>query len=103
MYESVATLLGEPIATYDTYGNEVIDYTRREVFVTPRSVYSSEFYQAAQLGLHPSIVLTITTRADYHDEKLVEFEGALFDVVRADWTNAGDSVSLTLEKRISNS
>lgn len=100
MYESTAELLSCPITTYDTYGNEKIDYTRRTVYVTPRSVYASEFYSAAQVGLHPSIVLTINGRADYSGQKLVEYEGKVYDVTRADWTNGGDSVSLTLEEQV---
>lgn len=100
MYEGIAQLLSEPLATYDADGNEHIDYTRQTVYVTPRSVYASEFYSAAQLGIHPSIVLTIANRADYGDQKMIEYEGKVYDVVRADWTNGGDSISLTLEERI---
>ena len=100
MYDGIATLKGTPTATYDAYGNEVITYTDKQVYVIPRGVYSSEFYSAAQVGLQPSLVLTITNKADYNGEKLVEYEGTMYDVVRADWTAQRDRISLTLAERI---
>jgi len=98
MYEGVATLKGDMVHTFDEYGNEVLDYTERTVYVKPRTVYASEFYSAAQIGLQPSIVLTIAMRADYHGEKIVEYEGKIYDVIRSDFS--GDTVSLTLTERI---
>ena len=43
MYDSIATLKGEPTVTYDEYGNEIITYSEREVYVMPRGVYNAEF------------------------------------------------------------
>lgn len=102
MYDSVATLKGEPVATYDEYGNEVITYTETTVYVQPRSIYASEFYNAAQAGLHPSITFTLTNRADYNGEKLVEWEGTTYNVVRVDWNAQRDAISLICEERIGN-
>lgn len=102
MWEDVATLKGEPIATYDEYGNEILDHKKRMVFVQTRSVYQAEFYNAAQLGITPSIVLELKNRADYNGEKLVEYHGRDYDIVRADWTNGKGIISLTLAERIGN-
>lgn len=102
MYESTAILLGKPTATYDDYGNEILTYTEKEVFCRMRSVYQSEFYNAAQLGIQASIVLILSNRVDYENEKEVIFNGIYYDVVRADWANEGDSVSLTLAERVGN-
>lgn len=99
MYDSVAILYTQGERTYDTYGNETVTMTPTEVYVQPRSVYSSEFYAAAQVGLHPSITLDITNREDYHGEKLVKFEGSFYDVIRADWTAQRDKISLILQER----
>ena len=99
MYDSIATLYKQGTRTYDTYGNEKITFTPATVYVQPRSVYSSEFYSAAQVGLHPTITLDITNREDYHGEKLVEFEGSFYDVIRADWTAQRDKISLILQER----
>lgn len=102
MYDAVATLKHQNGATYDTYGNEVITYTDREVYVSPRSVYQNEFYNAAQAGLHPSITFMLTNREDYQGEKLIEFEGELYDIIRDDWNAQKDRIYLVCEKRVKN-
>lgn len=100
MYEGIAILKGEPVARYDEYGNETIEHSESTVFVKPRSVYASEFYSAAQIGITPSIVLIIANRADYNGQKIVEYDGVIYEVVRADWANGRDSISLTLAERV---
>jgi len=102
MYDNVATLKAFGTPTYDEYGNEALNVTERVVFVQPRGVYSSEFYNAAQLGLKPSLTLVMTNRADYDGEKVVEFEGKDYDVIRVDWTAQRDSISLICEERVHN-
>ena len=103
MYDDVAKLQAvSTAATYDTCGNQMLTYTPKPVFVHPRGVYSSEFYQAAQAGLHPSITFELTNRADYNGEKLIEWNGKLYDIVRADWTAQRDRISLVCEERIGN-
>lgn len=102
MYDNVATLKKESGRTYDEYANEIITYTERVVAVQPRSVYNAEFYNAAQIGLHPSITLFISNRADYEGETLVEFEGKTYNVIRADWNAQRDGISLVMEERVNN-
>lgn len=102
MYDSIATLKGEPIITYDEYGNEVITYTDNEVFVSPRGVFNSEFYNAAQAGLHPSVTFVITNKADYKGERLIEWEGKSYNVIRVDWAAQRDGISLICEERVHN-
>ena len=102
MYDSVATLKGEPITTYDEYGNENIVYTDRQVFVMPRGVYNAEFYNAAQAGLHPSITFELTNRADYNGERLIEWESKLYNIIRTDWNAQRDGISLICEERVHN-
>lgn len=100
MYDAIAILKSNPIATFDSEGNEQITYTDRQVFVYQRGVYQAEFYNAAQLGLQPSITLTLTNRADYNGEKLVEFGGKYYNVIRTDWTAQRDAISLICEERV---
>lgn len=99
MYDNIAYLLKDGAKTYDTYLNEHIERTRRMVYVQPRSVYNGEFYNASIMGLHPSITLTLTNRADYDGETLVEYEGKIYNVIRADWKAQRDSISLVLEEK----
>ena len=102
MCETTAILKGEPYAAYDEYGNEIVKYDKTIVYAKPRSVYANEFYAAAQLGLHPSIVLELGNRIDYSGQKIVEYEGKDYEVIRTDWRNGREGISLTLTERIGN-
>ena len=102
MYDSIATLKGNRSVAYDSAGNELITYEERTVFVQPRGVYNAEFYNAAQAGLHPSITFELANKADYNGEKLVEWDGKTYSVIRTDWTAQRDRISLICEERIGN-
>ena len=99
MYDNIAYLLKDGAKSYDEYLNEKVETVRRMVYVQPRGVYNSEFYNASIVGLHPSITLTLSNRADYEGEKLVEFEGKVYSVIRADWKAQRDSLDLVLEEK----
>lgn len=99
MYDDTITLIKYGTRTYDQYGNESVTQTTREVFAKPRSVYASEYYQAAQSGLHPSITFTIGTRADYEGEKELVYHGVPYSVVRVDWTADRDTLRLICEPK----
>lgn len=102
MYDGVATLRAYGTPTFDAYGNEVPTITETEVFVQPRGVYQSEFYNAAQLGLKPSLTLYIANREDYEGQKVLEYEGKEYDVIRVDWSAQRDGMSLICEERVNN-
>ena len=100
MYDSVAILKAYGTPTYDEYGNEAQTITETTVYVQPRGVYQSEFYNAAQLGLKPSVTLYITNKADYDGQKVLEYEGKEYSVIRVDWSAQRDGISLVCEERI---
>lgn len=102
MYDSIAYLLEKDQISYDAYGNEVITYSEKMVYVKPTTVYASEFYAAAQAGLHPSISFAISHRADYSGEKIIKFEDKLYSVIRADWKADRDGIKLICEEKIGN-
>lgn len=102
MYDSFATLIGYGAPTYDQYGNEVHELIERKVYVQPRGVYQSEFYNAAQNGLKPSLTLFIANKAEYHNETLVRYQGKEYTVIRVDWSAQRDGTSLICEERIGN-
>lgn len=102
MYDSIATLKAPSTVSYDTYGNEVLTYTDTTVYVMPRGVYNSEFYNAAQLGLHPSITFELSNRADYSGQKIIEWDGTTYEVIRTDWNAQKDKISLICEERVKN-
>lgn len=100
MFDTVITLKSAPVITYDNYGNEEVTTTDREVYAIPRSVYKSEFYAAAQIGLHPSITFRITNTEDYQGEKVLEHDGKAYSVIRADWTAQRDAIDLVCAEKV---
>lgn len=102
MYDSIATLIayGEP--TFDEAGNEKHERIERKVYVQPRGVYQSEFYNAAQNGLKPSITFFIANKVEYHDEQIIEYQGKDYSVIRVDWNAQRDGINLICEERIGN-
>lgn len=99
MYDGTAVLINVTGTTFDRYGNAEQTTERRTVYVQPRGIYSSEFYDAAQLGLKPSVTLTLANRADYQGEKMLEYDGRLYNVIRVDWNAQRDAISLICEER----
>ncbi len=102
MYDSIAYLLKQEGTSYDAYGNEVITYTERMVYVKPTTIYASEFYAAAQAGMHPSISFVIAHRTDYDGEKLIKWDDKIYSVIRTDWKADRDAIKLICEERIGN-
>lgn len=102
MYDDVAKLITYGESTFDEYGNETIATTEKEVFVQARGVYQSEYYNAAQVGMKPSITFEISIKDDYNDEKVIEYHGKYYTVIRADWNAQRDKMSLICEERVNN-
>ena len=100
MYDDTATLKAYGTPTYDEYGNEIPTIIETEVFVQPKGVYSSEYYNAAQLGIKPSITLYIANRLDYDGQKELTFKGRDYSVIRVDWNAQRDGISLICEDRV---
>lgn len=97
MYDDIAYLCTEEIKM-DGYLNQTVELKTREVFVKRKSVTSSEFYRAATADFKPSRVLKLADRYDYAGEKIVKYDGILFNVIRAYETGTG--IELVLEERI---
>ena len=100
MYDGVAILKSYGASTFDEYGNEIQTVNETTVFVQPKGVYSSEYYNAAQIGLKPSITLFIANRLDYDGQKELTFDGKDYSVIRVDWTAQRDGISLICEERV---
>ena len=102
MYDGIAILKSYSNEGFDKYGNKTTKEVKRTVFVQPRGVYASEFYNAAQLGLKPSLTLYMTNRNDYQGEKVLEYEGKEYSIIRTDWNAQRDGISLICEERVRN-
>lgn len=90
--------------TTDYEGNQIPIPVRRTVFCKVGSVGRTEFYQAAQNGMHPDYIFTLSNYKDYENEKYAEYidwHGIKHDlyITRAYRSPDGDSVELTAEER----
>lgn len=67
--------------------------TKRMVYCEVASVGYSEFYSAKSAGIEPEIVFKLSQAFEYNGEKIVEYNGTLFRVIRT-YVN-GDSIEIT--------
>lgn len=97
MFNEIAYLCKE-IITQDDYLNEKHTLQTREVFVKPKSIGSAEFYRAATTDMHPDVSLVLPDYYDYEGEKIVHYDGKLFDVIRT--YQKENRLELVLQERI---
>lgn len=87
-------LIGENPAAHGVF--EQYAPTERTVFCTVRSVGMSEAYQALANGLKPQFVFVLSDYADYEGEKICEYHGTRYRIVRTYRQNQG--IELTAEE-----
>lgn len=97
MFNDIAKLVSTVI-TYDNVGNTIETKTEKQVFVQPKSVRMREFYEAATVDMKPDLILVLADYYDYSDQKLVEYKGKTYDVIRT-YVNQ-NRLELTLTERI---
>lgn len=104
--DDVIKLLTETI-TADDNGNQKSNATERTVFCNVRNVTRSEFYNAAQNGLHPEYVFRLSHYKDYLGEKLIKYTDwtgteKVYSVIRTYKEPDGDALEITAEERVGN-
>lgn len=72
-------LVKTPTYTRDEEGNMTPSTVERQVLCRNESVSRSEFYQAAQVGMHPEYVFVLSHYRDYEGEKFIKY---------TDWNNS---------------
>lgn len=75
---------------------DTIQETRRTVYCTERSVSQTEIYQAQAVGLNPALKLVLAHAFEYGGEKLCEYKGIRYRILRT-YITAGDDIELTVE------
>ena len=71
--------------------------TARTVYCTVRSVGMQEAYQAMAAGLNPEMKLVLAHHFEYQNERLCEFEGVRYKILRTYITEA-DGIELTVQR-----
>lgn len=74
------TLLAEDPAAHGVFDRP--EEAGNEVFAEVISVSQNEFYKALQNGLMPELVFRLTDYGDYNGEKVFEYEGSRWRVIR---------------------
>ena len=101
--DDVLTLVSESPGDHGIF--EEHTETKRDVFCQVRSVSRAEWYQAKSNSLHPEFVFRISDKADYENEKICEYHGTRYRIIRAavvislhDDMTDGQMVDLTVER-----
>lgn len=94
-------LLVSSTEAVDAWGDPVITETKRSVFCEVSSIGAKEFYQAAASGLQPEIKFTLADYYDYTGEKLVEYDGERYHVLRT--YRKGQQLELTCYREVNKS
>lgn len=93
IFRDVITLISE------TQPHGVLDdpvETSRQVYCSVRSVGMTEAYTAMSNGLHPEFVFLLSDYGDYQGEKICEYQGTRYRIVRTYRQNQG--IELTVEE-----
>lgn len=94
MFRDVLTLIGEAPKAHGV--TDKPKETERTVFCTVRSVGMNEAYQALANGLQPQFVFVLSDFDDYDGEKICEYKGTRYRVVRTYRRN--QAIELTVEE-----
>lgn len=76
----ILTLIGESPAAHGIF--DAPSEIRRTVFCEVSSVGRNEFYQAMKNDLKPSFVFVLADEAEYKGEKICEYEGTRYRIIR---------------------
>lgn len=87
MYNQVAVLIKRSYGTSET---------KRQVYCGFRSIGMQEFYQANASDFHPELKLVLADYLDYENEKLVDYDGQRYRVVRT--FRSGRELEIVLAK-----
>lgn len=82
----------------DEVGNQKLQENYVEIpIIDVEDVYQSEFYNASQQGLKPSLRLLISD-LNYNDEPELEYMNYRYSIIRVDKVN-NEEIALVCEKR----
>lgn len=81
MWNDAIVLIGRQVIGKDSLKQPLFKEERLKVFCRRRSLTRSEFYQANQAGLRPSLVVDVRS-FEYSGQELAEFEGKRYRVLK---------------------
>lgn len=84
---------------FDAIGNQILKDIEVECpIVEIQDIYQSEYYNARQQGLKPSLRLVVSN-LNYNDEEELKYKGQIYTVIRVDTVDY-ENIALVCEKRV---
>ena len=95
MKPDVIILITESARTHGVH--ESVTDIERTVLCTVKSVTRSEYYTALNAGIMPEYIFALALAEDYHNERLVKYQGLKYRIRRIYRTDEG-GIELTVER-----
>lgn len=84
---------------FDEIGNQIIKDIKTELpIIEFQDIYQSEYYNARQQGLKPSLRIVVSN-LNYNDEEELEYKGQNYTIIRVDSVDY-ENIALVCEKRV---
>ncbi|MDY4128695.1 phage head closure protein [Peptostreptococcus porci] len=96
-FDQVIELVGDVEYIMDDEFNELAIEDKVEVFCNVKSVNRIDFYNAGNVGLKPSLIITMHN-FEYNGEKQIIFDGNKFEVLKT--YMSGDLIELMVGDKI---
>lgn len=77
--------------------HEAVTEEARTVFCTVQSVTRSEYYDALNAGIQPSLVFRLALAEDYENERVIRYKDLKYRVIRTYMTD-DDGIEITVER-----
>ena len=81
MWSNEITLIGKVKTGLDALKQPIFEEKRLTILCCKRSVTRSEFYQANQVGLRPSLVVDVHS-FEYDNQVVAEYEGKRYRILK---------------------
>ena len=99
MWNNEIILIAKKITGQDKLKQNITEEVKTKLLCRKRSITRSEFYQANQAGIRPSLVVDIHS-FEYENQELAEFDGKKYRIIRTYPVDL-EVLELTLTEKLS--
>ncbi|HEM3009467.1 TPA: phage head closure protein [Streptococcus suis] len=99
MWNHEITLVAKKITGKDKLKQNITEEHKTVLLCCKKSITRSEFYQANQAGIRPSLVVDIHS-FEYDNQELAEFEGKRYRIIKTYPVDI-ETIELTMTEKLS--
>lgn len=99
MWNHEITLIAKKITGKDKLKQNITEEVKTVLLCRKKSITRSEFYQANQAGIRPSLVVDIHS-FEYDNQELAEFEGERYSILKTYLVDL-ETLELTMTEKLS--